>query len=37
MSAKNPKGIKIDPSRLHLNTTKAEPKTSSPQKPRDKK
>jgi|26BtaG_2_1085354.scaffolds.fasta_scaffold00186_1 hypothetical protein len=32
-----PKGIKIDPSRLHLKTTKPEPKNISPGQPKDKK
>lgn len=32
-----PKGIKIDPSRLHLKTTKSEPKSIFTKYPKDKK
>lgn len=37
MTNKKPKGIKIDPSRLHLKTTKPEPKIISPKQSKDKK
>lgn len=37
MITNRPKGIKIDPSRLHLNTSKTEPKSMFPKSPKDKK
>lgn len=37
MINKRPKGIKIDPSRLHPKTTKSEPKSIFTKQPRDKK